>query len=129
MPLSHISKSGTLPKNGQSYYGYKNHIDIDVKHKLIRNYAVTDASVHDSQVMNELLDPHNTSTEVYGDSAYRSEEQERELVEAGYRSKIHHKGKRNKPLSKHKQKVNKNRSRVCIWQSNDDGRENDAMHR
>jgi len=99
-------------KNGQSYYGYKNHIDIDVKHKLIRNYAVTDASVHDSQVMNEFLDPHNTGAEVYGDSAYRSEEQERELAEAGYRSKIHHKGKRNQPLSEYKQKVNKNRSKI-----------------
>src|SRR5512136_3220147 len=37
-------------KNGQNYYGYKNHIDVDVKHKLIRSYEVTSASVHDSQV-------------------------------------------------------------------------------
>jgi len=43
--------------------------------------------------MNELLDPHNTSAEVHGDSAYLSEEQEREFAEAGYGSKIHHKGK------------------------------------
>ena len=25
-------------KNGQNHYGYKNHIDVDVKHKLIRSY-------------------------------------------------------------------------------------------
>lgn len=31
-------------KNGKSYYGYKNHISVDVKHKLIRSYAVTDAA-------------------------------------------------------------------------------------
>jgi transposase len=30
-------------KNGQNYYGYKNHIDIDVEHKLIRDYEVTSA--------------------------------------------------------------------------------------
>ena len=31
-------------------YGYKNHISIDARHKIIRDYAVTDASVHDSHV-------------------------------------------------------------------------------
>ena len=40
-------------KNGKTYYGYKNHVDIDVKHKFIRDYAVTDAAVHDSQVFGE----------------------------------------------------------------------------
>jgi IS5 family transposase len=35
-------------KNGKPYYGYKNHVTVDVKHKLIRGYEVTDASVHDS---------------------------------------------------------------------------------
>ncbi|MCB0257012.1 MAG: transposase [Anaerolineae bacterium] len=43
-------------KHGKSHYGYKNHINIDKEHKLIRRYAVTDASVHDSQVFDDLLD-------------------------------------------------------------------------
>ena len=30
-------------------YGYKNHVTIDRRHKLIRRYRVTDAAVHDSQ--------------------------------------------------------------------------------
>ena len=34
-------------KNNISFYGYKNHIKADVKTKLIKDYAVTDASVHD----------------------------------------------------------------------------------
>ena len=42
-------------KNGKSYYGYKNHLQIDNESKLIRNYDTTDASVHDSQVFDELL--------------------------------------------------------------------------
>jgi IS5 family transposase len=36
-------------KHGKSFYGYKNHVNADAKHKLIRQYDVTDASVHDSQ--------------------------------------------------------------------------------
>jgi len=61
-------------RNGTKYYGYKNHVNVDVKHKLIRSYAVTDASVHDSKVFDELLEENNTSAEVYADSAYRSKE-------------------------------------------------------
>ena len=37
-------------KHGKSFYGYKNHVNADAKHKLIRQYDVTDASVHDSQM-------------------------------------------------------------------------------
>src|SRR3972149_6617387 len=33
-------------KNGKSYYGYKDHIKVDEKSKLIDTYTVTDASVH-----------------------------------------------------------------------------------
>ena len=33
-------------KHGKSHYGYKNHVGIDRKHKLIRRYQVTDAAVH-----------------------------------------------------------------------------------
>jgi len=48
-----------MKKDGQNHYGYKNHIDVDVKHKLIRTYEVTPASVHDSQVFEDLLDEDN----------------------------------------------------------------------
>lgn len=99
-------------KHNKSYYGYKNHVDIDNQHKLIRRYHTTDASVHDSQVLGELIDPDNTSADVWADSAYRSQEAEVKLKSGGYRSRIHHKGKRNRPLSAHKQAVNQKRSRI-----------------
>ena len=51
-------------KNGQNYYGYKNHISIDNRHKLVRRYTVTAASVHDSQVVDDLLDDNNTASGV-----------------------------------------------------------------
>jgi IS5 family transposase len=40
-------------KNNKSTFGFKNHVQIDNQHKLIRDYAVTDARVHDSNVFEE----------------------------------------------------------------------------
>ena len=59
-------------KHGRSFFGYKNHVNADAKHKLIRHYAVTDAAVHDSQELDGLLDTGNTCNDVFADSAYRS---------------------------------------------------------
>src|SRR3954451_998297 len=58
-------------KHGKSYFGYKNHVNIDRKHKLMRRYTVTNAAVHDSQTLDDLLDPHNTASDVWADTAYR----------------------------------------------------------
>ena len=41
-----------------------NHVNID-RHKLIRRYGVTGASVHDSQVVEELLASDNTASGVW----------------------------------------------------------------
>lgn len=101
-----------VKKNGKSYYGYKNHIQIDTENKLIRNYDTTDASVHDSQVFSELLDSTNSNKSIWADSAYRSKDTESILKEQGYRSHIQRKGSRNKPLSQHEQQGNKTRSRI-----------------
>lgn len=45
-----------IKKNGVSYYGYKDNLKVDNKYKLIQTYCVSDASVHDSQALEELLD-------------------------------------------------------------------------
>ena len=60
-------------KNSRSYFGYKNHIGVDVQHKLIRKYQVISARVHDSQVFEELSSA-NTSRDLWADSACRSAE-------------------------------------------------------
>jgi IS5 family transposase len=99
-------------KNGKSYFGYKNHVNVDVEHKLIRAWAVTDASVHDSLMLPVLLDEGNTSKSTYGDSAYRSQAIERDLREDGYRSRIHRKGRRGKKLSQREIAGNKTKSRI-----------------
>ncbi len=55
-------------KRGQSHYDYKNHINVDRRRKLGRRYEVTDASVHDSQVLDDILHEDNTASGVWTDS-------------------------------------------------------------
>jgi IS5 family transposase len=99
-------------KHGKTHYGYKNHVNVDRRHKLVRRYQVTDAAVHDSQVVEEILDPDNTASDVWADSAYRSAEIEAKLEDKGLNSRIHRKGHRDKPLSEREKRGNKTRSKV-----------------
>ena len=99
-------------KHGRSFFGYKNHVNADAKHKLIRHYAVTDAAVHDSQELDGLLDKGNTCNDVFADSAYRSAETEAKLRASGYNSRIHRRGRRNHPLSLAQVRANHAKSRI-----------------
>jgi IS5 family transposase len=99
-------------KNGKNFFGYKNHVAVDVKHKLIRGYEVTTAEVHDSNVFDDLLDTTNTSRDVWADSAYRSEERLQQLRETGYREHIQRKGCRNRKLTAWEQQGNRTRAKV-----------------
>ncbi len=99
-------------KHGRSYYGYKNHVSVDRRHKLVRRYTVTDAARHDSQELDAVLDPDNTASDVWADSAYRSAETEAKLAERGCKSRIHRRAARNRPLTEREQQANTTRSRV-----------------
>lgn len=101
-------------KHGKSHYGYKNHVNVDNKHKLVRKYDVTAANVHDSQVLDDLLDENNTSKDVWADSAYRSREQEERLRAKKYRSHIQRKARRNKPLTERERQGNRSRAKVRV---------------
>ncbi|MDR3327661.1 MAG: transposase, partial [Prevotellaceae bacterium] len=61
--------------NNVSYFGYKNHVKQDALSKLIIKYLVTDASVHDSQSTDVLLDSKDSGESFYADSAYTGEPQ------------------------------------------------------
>jgi transposase, IS5 family len=99
-------------KHGKSFFGYKNHVNADARHKLIRQYDVTDASVHDSQKFDALVNQANTSADVYADSAYRSTETEAKLRKHGFRSRIHQRASRGHALSKAQQKANRQKSKI-----------------
>ena len=45
-----------MTKNKVRHYGYKDHIKIDKKSKIITKYRVTNAAVHDNQELKNLID-------------------------------------------------------------------------
>jgi transposase, IS5 family len=99
-------------KHGRNHYGYKNHVSIDRRHKLVRRYQVTPASTHDSDPLENLLDPNNTATSVWADSAYRSAKIEAKLAEKDLKSRIQRRGCRARPLGPRDRQVNRTRSKV-----------------
>ena len=99
-------------KHGKSFFGYKNHVNADARHKLIRGYEVSDASVHDSQKFDGLVNRGNTSRAVYADSAYRSAGTERQLKARGLLSRIHKRGRRNRPLTAAEAAANTAKSKI-----------------
>ena len=97
-------------KNAEVHYGYKNHVKADAKSKLIERYAVTDASVHDSQKLAELVA--TVDGAVYADSAYRSAEAEAMLAQKQVTSHIHERAYRNRPLSDEQKESNRQKSKI-----------------
>jgi IS5 family transposase len=99
-------------KNNETHYGYKNHAKVDAKSKLVTKYETTEASVHDSQVFDKLVDENDEA--VLADSAYLSEEAREHLLKCNCQDFIQLKGYRNHPLSEEDKKANKGRSRIRV---------------
>lgn len=102
-----------LKKNGKNHFGYKDHVKADTKTKLITDYNVTSASVHDSQMLDELTNKKEDRNQpFYADSAYRSEESETILEKKEIISQVHEKGYRNQPLTKRQMQRNRKKSKT-----------------
>jgi IS5 family transposase len=99
-------------KNFQNYYGYKNHAKVDAKSKLIDTYQVTDASVHDSQTVDILLNEKDKGQELYADSAYVG--QQETLDKYHVKNQIHEKGYKNNPLTEEQIVSNTGKSRTRV---------------
>ncbi len=99
-------------KNGEKFYGYKNHAKVDNKSKFIKDYAVTDASVHDSQTLDELLDESDTGQDLHADSAYTGEKHEQTISKYGMKNQVNEKGYRNKPLTESQKLSNRQKSKT-----------------
>jgi IS5 family transposase len=94
-------------------FGYKSHISIDRRHGVIRRQIITDAAAHDGARLREgLIDPENTASDVWADTAYRSAENERFLQRIGKISRIHRKKPKGKPMPKRTAKANAKKSEV-----------------
>lgn len=68
--------------------------------------------MHDSRVLDDLIDPDNADPGVWADSAYRREETEQVLHDAGDESHICEKGQRNQPLNDEQKANNRTRSKT-----------------
>jgi IS5 family transposase len=110
-------------KGDKSFYGYKDHINADAEYKIIREYEVTPANIHDSQVFEDIvsvvenetderIETEKANPEVYADSAYHSEQIRIFLSNNGLESKICSKGARNKELSEEEKSQNRERSKT-----------------
>ena len=103
-------------KHGKSHHGYKLSVNVDKTHKFIRKIVTDTASTHDSPHFEAVMDPANTSRDVYADRGDPSEEREAWLKENGYRNRMQRKGHWNKPLSEAQQgrnhRIAKTRARV-----------------
>lgn len=99
-------------KGDEKHYGYKDHVKAGAKTKLIEDYVVTDASVHDSQVTEELTK--KGDGELHADSAYRSEEIEKDLKAKEIKSQVHERAYRNNPLTDEQKAENKKKSKVRV---------------
>jgi len=99
-------------KNGETFYGYKNHAKVDTKSKFIKTYKITDASVHDSQVLDDLLDEKDKDQDLHADSAYTGKDQNEIIAKYEMKNKVHEKGYRNKPLTEEQKESNTKKSKI-----------------
>jgi transposase, IS5 family len=86
-------------KHGKSHHGYKLSISADRKYKLIRKRHVSTAKEHDTNHFEGVLDPANTSRDIWADKGYEDKAREQRLQQNGWRLHIQHKAKRGKPQS------------------------------
>ena len=66
----------------------KDHVKIDEKSKIITEYTVTDASVHDSQETEPLVDDSDKGKSLYADSAYGGAPIAKALEKIGRRTRF-----------------------------------------
>ena len=99
-------------KNNKSYFGYKDHINIDAKYGFIRTHQVTNASVHDSKMFAQVFDFNNQDDDIWADSAYYNVNFEMSLKLLDYVSQIHERGYRNHPLNEEQKASNREKSKT-----------------
>ena len=112
-------------KGNRWYFGMKAHVGTDIRRGLVHRVVVTNASVHDSRVMDGLLS--GEETVVYGDKAYADEAKRKEYQERGVKWCINRKGSRNYVLSEEDREWNHTQNRIrakgehafhvvkCLW--------------
>jgi IS5 family transposase len=99
-------------KYSRSYFGYKDHVKVDAESKLIMDYVVTDAAVHDSQVISQLVTSADSGNTLYADSAYDGTSCLVRTVICKVDSQVHERAYRNTPLTEEQKAKNREKSRI-----------------
>jgi len=101
-------------KNNELHYGYKDHVLVDADSKMIVDWRVTAANLHDSRMLFALMG--DKVRELWGDSAYLSEEFLALFAEHYPEVKLHicEKGYKNNPLTDEQKMSNREKSRIRV---------------
>ena len=97
-------------KGNQWYFGMKAHVGTDTGKGLVHSVVVTDAGVHDSRVMDDLL--HGEEGAVYGDKAYVSEKKQQVYESKGIEWCVKRKAARGHQLSEEDKEYNHRQGRI-----------------
>ena len=92
-------------KGDEKHYGYKDHVKVDADSKLIVDYAVTPANVHDSKEFEDFFNEQDEAA--YADSAYVGKKLPKHV-----RNEVCEKGYRNKPLTDEQKENNRRKSKI-----------------
>ena len=85
---------------------------VDADSKLIADYDVTTASVHDSQVLTTLITSKDAGAPVWADSAYQGTEYLVYSVGTKVKYEVHEKAYKNCPLTEEQKIENRKRSKT-----------------
>ena len=101
-----------LPQIALPVFGYKTLIAIDRRFDFIRESALTSAAQADGRMLPRLVTTQNTSSEVWADSAYRSQTNEKSLAAKMLVSRIHRRKPPGRPMPKHVARANAGKSAI-----------------
>ncbi len=101
-----------LPQIALPVFGYKSHIAIDRRFGFIRECAVTSASHADGRMLPKLATTQNTSSELWADSAYRSQKNEKWLASKMLVSRIHRRKPAGRPMPQNIARANAGKSSI-----------------
>ena len=99
-------------KHGKQFYGYKNHVKMDKKSKIITATYTTTASTHDSKAFLPLLEDIDQGQTLHMDSGYASSAIETVLEVIGIKARIIKKGVRGRELTDKEKAYNRRLSKI-----------------
>lgn len=93
-------------------FGYKSSVSICRTFGFIRKGKTTDGARFDGRMLRDVVTKDNTSSDVWADTAYRSQSNEKWLKAQGRASRIHRKKPRGKPMPENIRRGNATKSKV-----------------